>query len=225
MAVAVRSARRPRSTSELLAIAIVVVISGATANGQTGNAPTDAPADDKVSSFSASAYSYFLSDSHYLQPTVSADRKRLHAEARYNYEALETGSAWLGVNFSGGNTLEWEFTPMVGGVFGDTTGIAPGFKASLGWRMLEVSSENEFLVDAGDRADSFFYSWSEVALAPTDWFRFGLVTQRTRVYQEDREIQRGLLAGFSVWRMNFTSYVFNPDDDKPRFVFAADVTF
>ena len=62
-------------------------------------------------------------------------------------------------------------------------------------------------------------------MANPSWFRFGLVTQRTRVYQEDREIQRGLMAGFSVWRMNFTSYVFNPDDDKPRFVLSAYVTF
>jgi hypothetical protein len=195
------------------------------ANGQTGNAPAAAAADDKLWSFYASAYTYILPDSHYVQPAVSADRKRLHIEARYNYEALETGSAWLGVNCSGGNRLEWEFTPMLGGVFGDTTGIAPGFKASLGWRMLELSSENEYVVDAGDRSDNFFYNWSELALAPAEWFRFGLVTQRTRVYQEDREIQRGLMAGFSVWRMNFTSYVFNSDEDKPRFVFAADVTF
>ena len=199
-------------------------ISGDTANGQTENAPASAAED--AWSFSVSASTYFLSESRdYVQPTVSADHGRLHVEARYNYEALDTGSAWLGVNFSGGNTVEWELTPMLGGVFGDTSGIAPGLFASLSWRRLELSSENEYVFDAGDSSDSFFYNWSELTLAPADWFRFGLVTQRTRVYQEDREIQRGLMAGFSVWRMNFTSYVFNPDDDNPRFVFAVDVTF
>jgi hypothetical protein len=206
--------------------AIAVLFAGDAATAQTTRTPAVAAADDRAWSVSGSAYTYILSDSsNYVQPTVRADRRRLHLEARYNYENLDTGSAWLGVNFSGGKTLEWAFTPMLGGVFGDTTGIAPGFAGSLSWRMLELSGENEYVVDSGDRSDSFFYNWSELTLAPADWFRFGLVTQRTRVYKSDREIQRGLMAGFSVKRATVTGYVFNPDEDKPRFVFAVDVTF
>jgi hypothetical protein len=211
---------------QLFAVTVIAVaLVSDVASAQTTNTPAAAK-DDHAWSFSASAYTYILSDSgNYVQPTVGADRGRLHLEARYNYENLETGSVWLGANFSGGKTLEWAFTPMLGGVFGDTTGIAPGFAGSLSWRALEFSTENEYVVDSGDRSDSFFYSWSELTLAPADWFRFGLVTQRTRVYKFDREIQRGLMAGFSVKRANFTGYVFNPDEEKPRFVFAVDVTF
>ena len=41
-------------------------------------------------SFSASAYTYFVPDSrNYVQPTVTADRRWLHLEARYNYEGME----------------------------------------------------------------------------------------------------------------------------------------
>ncbi len=161
---------------------------------------------------------------NYVQPTFTADRGWLHLEARYNYEALDTGSAWVGYNFSG-ETLAWEFTPMLGGVFGDTTGIAPGYKGSLGWRKLELYSEGEYVFDTGNSSDSFFYNWSELTLAPVEWFRFGLVTQRTRVYQTDRDIQRGLLAGFSFKKVSLTGYVFNPDDDKPTFVLAVGLTF
>jgi hypothetical protein len=86
-------------------------------------------ADENEWSFSVSAYTYALSDDrHYVQPTVTANRGWLHLEARSNYEGLNTGSAWLGVNFTGGKTLEWEIKPMLGGVFGDTAGIAPGLK-------------------------------------------------------------------------------------------------
>jgi hypothetical protein len=132
---------------------------------------------------------------------------------------------WLGVNFSGGKTLEWAFKPIPGGIFGDTAGIAPGFAGSLSWWVLDLSTGNENVVDSGDRSDSFFYSWSELTLAPAEWFRFGLVTQRTRVYQSDRELQRRIMAGFSATRANVTGYAFNPDEDKPRFVFAVDVSF
>ncbi len=51
---------------------------------------------------------------------------------------------------------------------------------------------------------SFFYSWSELSVSPVDWFRFGLVGQRTRAYQTDVDIQRGLLVGFSYKKMDFT---------------------
>ena len=177
-------------------------------------------------SFSASAYAYFVpDDDDYVQPTVTADRGWLHLEARYNYEALKTGSLWFGYNFSGGQELAWEVTPMLGGVFGDSTGVAPGYKGSVSWGKLELYSEGEYFFDTGDSSESFFYNWSELTLAPLDWFRFGLVTQRTRVYGTDRDIQRGLLAGFSYKSVDLTTYVFNPDESTPTVVVAVTFSF
>jgi hypothetical protein len=215
-----------RRSSWSAAIAIALFVAVDVARAQTPDTRAAAPADNHAWSFSASAYTYVLSDNqYYVQPTISAGRGRLHLEARYNYENLDTGSAWLGANFSGGKTLEWELTPMLGGVFGETTGIAPGLQLSLSWWKLNLSSENEYVFDAGDSSDSFFYNWSELTLTPAGTFQFGLVTQRTRVYQTDREIQRGVMAGFSIDRVTVSGYVFNPDEDKPKFVFAVAMTF
>jgi hypothetical protein len=214
----------------------VIVLSNANVLAQTTTAPistvtntppaqTEEP-DEGTWSFSASAYTYFVPDSgNYAQPTFTADRGWLHLEARYNYEALDTGSAWVGYNFSGGETLSWELTPMLGGVFGDVTGVAPGYKGTLSWRKLEFYSEGEYVFDTGNSSDSFFYNWSELSLAPVDWFRFGLVTQRTRAYQSDREIQRGVLAGFTYQMLDVSAYFFNPDDDEPTVVIAAGLSF
>ena len=218
-------------------ITIAVVFARANALAETAtNAPISTAtnttpaltkeADEKAWSFSVSATTYIVPDSReYVQPTVTADRGWLHLEARYNYEALDTGSAWVGYNLSGGEKLAWEFTPMLGGVFGDTTGIAPGYKGSLSWWKLELYSEGEFVFDTGTSSDSFFYNWSELTLAPVDWFRFGMVTQRTRVYETDRDVQRGLLVRFSFKKVDLSAYVFNPDEDKPTFVFGLALTF
>jgi hypothetical protein len=210
----------------LLAVLMMAVcLLSAPAQAQTTNTPASTAAEEHAWSFSVAAYTYALSDDrYYVQPTVIGNRDWLHLETRGNYEALNTVSVWMGVNFGGGKTLEWELTPMFGGVFGDTAGIAPGFKGSLGWRKLELYGESEYVVDANNGEDSFFYNWSELTLAPADWLRIGVVTQRTRAYQSDREIQRGLIAGVSFKRVNVTSYVFNPDKDT-RFVFAVDLTF
>lgn len=200
-----------------------------TTNGPVvaGSAPSALESEpEKKWSFSASAYAYFVPDSReYVQPTFTADRGWLHLEARYNYEDLETGSAWVGYNFGGGEKLAWEFTPMLGGVFGHTTGIAPGYKGSLSWWKLELYSEGEYVIDPGDSSGNFFYNWSELTLAPVEWFRFGLVTQRTRAYETDREIQRGLLAGFTYKQVDLTTYLFNLDESKPTIVVALSLDF
>jgi hypothetical protein len=194
----------------------------------TTNAPPAVPEEpaEPTWSFSAYAYTYIVPDSReYVQPTFTADRGWLHLEARYNYEDLETGSAWVGYNVGGGEKLAWEVTPMLGGVFGETTGVAPGYKGSLSWWKLELYSEGEYVIVPGESSDSFFYNWSELTLAPWDWLRVGLVTQRTRAYETDREIQRGLLVGFNHERINLTTYLFNLDDAPLTVVVAAGVEF
>jgi len=218
-------------------IAIAAVLAGAHARGQeTTNAPDSKAtspstqlseaADENGWSFSLSAAIYVVPDSHdYVQPTFTADRGWLHLEARYNYEDLDTGSVWVGYNFSGGKKLAWEITPMLGGVFGHTTGLAPGYEGSLSWWKLELYSEGEYVFDTDDSADSFIYNWSELTLAPVEWFRFGLVAQRTRVYQTDRDLQRGPLVGFTYQKVDLTFSVLNPDEGKPTWVFSVGLSF
>src|SRR5215831_7984200 len=87
---------------------------------------------EKPWSFSASAYTYVIKDSRdYVVPIVSADKDWLHLEARYNYEASDTASVWVGYNLSFGEKVTLELTPMLGGVFGHTSGVAPGYEATL----------------------------------------------------------------------------------------------
>ena len=53
----------------------------------------------------------------------------------------------------------------------------------------------------------------------------GLVTQHTRLYESERDIQRGVLLGFSCETWNVTGYLFDPDEEKPTFVLALGVSF
>lgn len=71
-----------------------------------------------------------------------ADRGWLHLEARYNNEDYRTGSLWFGRNFTAGKKLVFDATPIFGGVFGRTNGIAPGCDASLSYREIALSVSN-----------------------------------------------------------------------------------
>lgn len=196
-------ARPVRSILAVLAVGLAAPALGQTA--ATGN---------EGWSFSAAAYAYFVpEDDDFLVPIVTADRGKLHLEARYQYEAPDTGSAWVGVNFSGGAELEWEVTPIVGLVFGDVDGFAPGYKGALTWKSLELYSEGEYVFDFAGSEGNFFYNWSELTVSPAEWVRLGIATQRTRAYESDRDLQRGVMAGFSFGSATATAYVMNPDDD------------
>jgi hypothetical protein len=176
--------------------------------------------------FAGAAYVYYVPESPvYVQPTFRVDHHVLHLEARYNYEDVFTGSAWAGVNAAGGDTVWWELTLMFGGVFGHTNGLAPGFEGAVGWWHFELYSEGEYVLDFASAADDFFFSWSELTFAPVPWFRFGLLTERTRIFSSGRVLERGLLAGFSWGPAELTLHVLNPDDSKPAFIVALSASF
>lgn len=206
--------------------------------GTPATAATEAPAasvepaglenpteDSRAWSFGGLILGYWVpGEDDYLQPTIMADRGVLHLEARYQYEALETGSVWVGYNFSGEGKVSWELTPMLGGVVGETMGVAPGFRGALGWWRLELSAETEWVFDAGEISDSFVYTWSELRVTPVEWLHLGIALQRTRVYGSDREIEWGPLAGVAFGHFDVTFYAFELDED-PLFILAVGASY
>lgn len=212
----------------LVALAITLALLSVRTTGQTkeNNPPEPSATPAREWTFTASAYTYVVPHSQvYVNPNFTADHKRLHFEVRYNYEAKETGSVWLGYKFSRGDKLVLEITPMVGGVFGKLKGIAPGYLASLTYKKFDISSQGELVIAAGDRSDSFFYTWTELGYSPVAWFRGGLVIQRTRAYQTNFDIQRGLMAGVSYKKVDFVTYVFNLEKSEKTLVTAVVLNF
>src|SRR6476469_6272758 len=158
--------------------------------------------------FSAATY-LVRNDREYVNPTFTADRNWLHLEARYNYEALKTGSFWLGYNFS----------------VGDITGFAPGYTLSLTYWKLELFTQGEYFIDAANSEGNFFYTWSELSLAPVDWFRFGLVVDRTKAFGSELDIRRGPLIGVKYKKIDFTTYWLDPGSSNSAFIFSVTLNF
>src|SRR5437867_7926399 len=145
----------------------------------------DAERNETKWEFSLSTFTYLAQHKRdYVNPNCTADRDWLHLEARYNYEALKTGSVWTGYDFSSfcvGKNLKVSVTPMLGGVFGDITGVAPGYSIEASYKIIKASTEGEYFFDAGTSSGDFFYSWSEFSapLPKADCLRAGLVVERT----------------------------------------------
>jgi hypothetical protein len=181
--------------------------------------------ESKAWSFTADLNLYFIPDDFFVLPLFKADHDWIHLEGRYNYEDRETFSAWFGYNFSGGKKLEYTITPMVGGVVGLTDGVAAGLEFTLSLGRFELYSESEYLFDVDTNENNFYYNWSDLTYSPTDWLWVGISGQRTRLYQTELDIQRGLILGGGWKNWELTTYFYNIGSNDPFILLTFSATF
>jgi len=180
---------------------------------------------EKQWNFGADLNMYFFPDEFIMLPVFRADKNKLHLEARYNYEDLETFSGWVGYNFNGGKKIEYAITPMVGGVVGLSNGIAAGLEFTFAYKGFEWYTESEYLFEFESSENNFYYMWSDITYSPNDWLWFGLSGQRTRLYQTDLDIQRGLLIGGGYKSFELTGYLYNLGFDDPFVLITLSASF
>lgn len=170
---------------------------------------------ENVWEFGADLNFYFLPNDFFVLPVLLADKNKLHLEARYNYEDMNTFSGWVGYNFMGGKEFEFVITPMLGGVVGNSNGIAPGLEITLSYKGFELYTESEYLIETESNVNNFYYNWADLTYSPKDWLWFGISGQRTRLYQTDLEIQRGFILGGGYKHWELTGYLYNLGFDEP----------
>jgi hypothetical protein len=192
----------------------------------TVTATASSAEDERVWEFGITAYPTIVRNGeNYTSAIAAADRGALHLEARYNYESVGARSAFVGWTFSGGEALAWELTPLLGGAWGDTRAFVPGVEASVAWRRLDAYVEAEYVRDSGDVSDSYLYAWTELGFTPVQWLRLGIAGQRTRTYDNGRDLQRGPFVQFTWRRITVGGYWFNPGSSEQVFVGAVAAKF
>ncbi|MGB8886467.1 MAG: hypothetical protein WCC87_07065 [Candidatus Korobacteraceae bacterium] len=210
-----------------LIAAVILCLGQALGQGTPGGTPAASPdGAQNPWSYNLTVDGYIVPNRQsYVDPVFTANRGWLHLEARYNYENLRTGSLWVGYNFTAGKKLVLDVTPMIGGVFGKTNGIAPGCEASLTYKRVQLSISNEYVFDTTHKSGSFYYSWPELTYSPRNWFRVGLVAEHTKAFHTSLDAQRGFLVGVSHKKWEFTTYVFNAGFTDPTVTLEVGVSF
>jgi len=168
---------------------------------------------------------YIYTDDYIFMPVFRADYNKLHLEARYNYEDMNTFSGWIGYNMKGGNEFEFFITPMVGGVFGETNGIAPGLEFTLGYKGFELYNESEYVFDLESNIGNFGYTFTDLTYSFTDWLWAGTSAQTTKVYEEDLVFDVGVLVGASYKVFSLSGYLYNPADAERFALITLSVSF
>ena len=212
----------------LASFVLTALLTGPTLAQETpGHAPASSSKHAVVPwAFSLTTSGYIVpGDQSFVSPDFSADRATLHLEARYNSEALQTGSFWAGYNFSAGKKLVLNLTPMAGAVFGKMNGVAPGCAVTLTREKLQGFVSAEYVFDLQNRSLNYFYTWNQITYSPISWLQVGLVSQRTRAYTTGLGVDRGVLVGFTYKKVNLTTNIFNFGWTTPTEVLSLGVNF
>jgi hypothetical protein len=139
-----------------------------------------------------------------------ADHDALHLEARYNYENEKSVSLFGGYRFDFGQQVTCGFTRMLGVLIGPTSGLVPGLEVEIAWKKFDLYSESEYVLDLGDGEGHYFYTWAELAISPIEHLRTGISANRTRLYETQFDLQRGVFVEYSFSRISTGIHYFNP---------------
>ena len=176
--------------------------------------------------FALTAYPTFVNGGDdYVSAIAAADRGPLHFEARYNYESVGARSVFAGWTFSGGETITWELTPLLGGAWGTTEAFIPAFELSVAWQQVDLYVEAEFVYGRGGQSENYYYAWSELGYRPIEWLRIGVAGQRTRIYGGERDFQIGPFAQATWKNVTVGGYWFNPGSNEQVIIGTIGVTF
>ena len=170
-------------------------------------APAAAPAERSWSG-GFETYLYLPEDDHFLLPILRPIGERSTSRAG---TSTRTGTplSVAGLDAGGGEKLHLEVVPMAGGVFGRTNGLAPGLELTLAWKSLELYGESEYLFDLESKEGNYFYNWSELSWHARPWLTLGLSAQRTRLYQSELTIDRGIVRRRKRAPFTLKAYGFN----------------
>jgi hypothetical protein len=194
---------------------------------------TPAYAQDPAVADAGHAWAFDLGAAVWIVPDQSdfillqlyADRGALHFEARYNYEDLQTGSAWVGWTFSFDGKLSVDITPIAGALLGNTNGLAPGLELDASLGPVELYVESEYVFDLDDSGSNYFYAWTELGVWPVEWASAGLSFQRTQLVESQRDEQWGPYLRLTSGRFGLTGYLLNLDMDNAFGIIQAEFSF
>ncbi|MEP7253645.1 MAG: hypothetical protein ABI683_14735 [Ginsengibacter sp.] len=164
-------------------------------------------------------YYYTGSGTSVIVPKIYLQNKNnWFGEVRYNYEELETVSLNAGKMFSSKNDISYSFKPYAGLVLGRMSGGTLGSNVSLDYRDLFFSSESQYSFSVNEKAQDFFFNWSELGYQFSNLLYSGFALQVTHPFEIRNNWEPGVMLGVTYKNWTFPFYTFSPISVKRNYV-------
>lgn len=144
-----------------------------------------------------------------------------YAEGRYNYEAANSFSFYMGRTFSKEATLSYSISPIAGAVMGDYNGGSFGANVSMGYKNFFLYIQPQYTFSLAGSVDNFAYSWTDLTYSPLNWLSVGVSLQHTKPQRSPGFLEGGLVVEAAYKNITFPVYMFNPHTKDRALVFGA----
>ena len=142
--------------------------------------------------------------------SASFDRKWLHTEIGFCEDDVNTFSAKVGYNFSGGGKLQFRVTPLIGFMVGKSYGLLPGASLELDYGKFTFTGSSSIIIySSAKRDESYIYGSYELDYAITDFLYVGIAAARTKLYQTKRSLDPGFGTGLTLGDFTLSGYVYD----------------
>ena len=159
---------------------------------------------------SASVDNSLVTGVYLVGVSASFDRKWLHSEVGFCEDDVNTFSAKVGYNFSGGGKLKFEITPLAGFMIGKSYGFLPGVSLSLDYgNFAFTGSSSIILYSSSKRDESYIYGSYELDYNFSDYVYAGISATRTKLYGSKRSLDPGVGAGLNLFGFTLSAYVYD----------------
>jgi len=135
--------------------------------------------------------------------------KNYYLEARYNYEDHRTVSLYFGKAFSFGKKAEWEIIPMIGGVYGKTIGISPGFNFQFEYKRFSTFAQCQYTIDLKNINNSFLWDWTGFNINISKHFVLGAAVQVFQPNTGEPFYNAGPMISFHHQSFSIEAYAYN----------------
>lgn len=146
-----------------------------------------------------------------------------YAEGRYNYEALNTFSLYMGRTFSGASGLSYSISPIAGAVVGEFNGGSVGANVSLGYKNFYLYTQPQYSFSVENAINNFIYSWTDITYSPLNWLSVGVSLQHTKPYKTKGYIENGLVVEAAYKKFTFPVYIYSPHNNNRSILFGANL--
>ncbi len=156
-------------------------------------------------------YSYISKGSLRINPILWYQCKSgWYAEARYNYEADNTLSIYVGRTFQKESTISYSVSTLAGIVAGQFKGAAVAVNTNIDYKNFFLSLQSQYAVSIKYRSENYLYNWVDVGCNATSWLSVGLSMQLTNSYNTKAVIEKGFFINASYGKWSFPIYIYNP---------------
>lgn len=162
---------------------------------------------------------YYLNDnaSFLLVPSLYyQSNNNWYFEGRYNFEAQNAGSFYVGKVFEKGSNISYSINPVAGLIVGSFNGFSLGFNGDISFKNIGFSTQSQRTFSINDKESNFYYSWSDLEIDLNKNLAVGCAVQHTRLFDKRDFIDKGLFIKLKGSRWSLPLYAFM-QPDKSRY--------